>query len=158
MSWLTNLFRRPARSVVRRSQLALESLEERQLLSSTPLPAPPPPPGTTGTALVFWKDASRMYRHDGQLTKADAISLFNLVDNPDKDRRLDGPSRGHHIVLHEVNSQGLKVLDMIFDNPSAWGMSQTVASEGEAVLQAVNAGSSDAMMRNAVNTAFGLTR
>jgi hypothetical protein len=168
MNWLANLLRRPARSVVRRSHLALESLEDRQLLSSTPVtPVLLATSGITGAEVK--QIASLMYSSGHQLTSQDTILLFDVVDGVDiasiKTIHV-GSKTEPAVTLTEtatttatgkISASALQELDKIFGNPTAWGMSSTLASEGEQVLHSVKADATDDSMRHAVNQVFHIT-
>jgi hypothetical protein len=150
MRCLTTLFRRPARSVVRRSSLTLESLEDRRLLSAAPV---------TGT--VVKEVASGMYKFDHQINTADAIMLFKIVDGADKvvisSKSITISPAAHTPTTGTVSAGALKALDAIFDNPTDWGITATLASQGEQVLGSVKAGESVSKMQHVVDEVFNIT-
>jgi hypothetical protein len=128
----------------------LEVLEERQLLSATPV-----------TAAVVRQLASGLYARDGQITRADARMLFDVVDGTDQvavdGRRIAVTTGVDPAARGTVSAEALRELDAIFASPAAWGISANVQGLGEEVLQSVKAGDSDSVMRQAVDTAFHIT-
>jgi hypothetical protein len=141
-----NARRRPC---PRLSALALEPLEERQLLSATPV-----------IGAVVAEVAGALYQRDHQITTADARVLFDIVDG-----RATVVLHGKDITVTPaaitprggtIPAGALKELDAIFASPTQWGITATTQRIADEVLRSVKAGDSDSVMRLAVNKDFPL--
>jgi hypothetical protein len=152
MHFLTNLFRRPARPAVRRTSLALESLEERQLLSAAPI--------TSAEVL----EAARLIekRVEGLNSLTGVVALLGVVDGAEKPFINNGVVVGLERAVHpattgKVSGTALIELDTIFSSPSQWGLGMDAVRLGDRVLNSVQAGESVVTMQHTVDAVFGIT-
>jgi hypothetical protein len=127
MSLFTSLFRRPARTTLRRPRLALESLEAREVLSAAPIT---PPQDLVNPLVRQVADAEFVQSH-GTLTRTDVINLMSVVDGTEQAKLsasgvsfspLAGSPTG------TVQPGQLTALQTLVKDAALWGLSPDVAN------------------------------